>query len=581
MTKQTKGPTPGARSALAAALILAGGTPGAPVPAPAQEAPAPLPVDSLERRVDALMSDYDAGDDPGAVVGVIRGGELVFAGAYGTADLAHGTPITTETRFNLGSASKQFTGFAFALLEQRGELSLDDPVAEHLPDWPTFEETVTIRHLLTHSSGYREAYGILGLAGRTGEDRLPREETLEVVRRQPELEFTPGTSFKYNSTAYVVLAEIVERVTGRPFPEWMRENVFGPLGMESTAIESEVGDVIPGAAYSYGDGEDGGYRLQFSNKAIYGAAEVFTTLGDFAKWLGNYGTAELGGPDAVERMRRPLVLASGDTTEYGLGLFVGQLRGRRQVWHGGSHAGYRAFFSYAPGLDAGVLVMSNYAGFELGRVFFTVSDLVLGRPTGTETAAADGFEGVALDSATLERYAGHFRADDGEIRTFERRGHALEIAGGPQLVALSDTLFRMEGRSTRVAFHSAADGSVDRATLHSSDGDAIPLRRIQPWDPGPEELERYTGRYVSPELETIYDLDVRDGRLVAEHRWNGTIELSPQVREGVLRGQFLRLRFERDEDGRVTGFHASAGRTDDVWFRKLTRDSLPLERGDE
>lgn len=570
LTRRRAGPT---RDAVAAVLLLAGGALAAPGSVPAQEGPVSVTADTLEARVDALMSDYVAGEDPGAVVGVIRGGELVFAGAYGTADLASGTPITTGTRFNLGSASKQFTGFALALLEQRGKLSLDDPVSEHLPDWPTFEETVTLRHLLTHSSGYREAYGTLGLAGWTGDDRLSREQVLEVVRRQPELEFPPGTSFSYNSTAYVILAEVAERATGRSFPEWMRENVFGPLGMQNTVIESEVGEVIPGAAHSYADGEEGGYRLEFSNRAIYGAAEVYTTVGDFAKWLGNYGTPELGGPAVLERTRQPLVLAPGDTTEYALGLFVGNLRGRRQIWHGGSHAGYQAFFSYAPGLDTGVLVMSNYAEFELGRVAFTVSDLVLGGPPQTdEQEVADEFEGVAVDSATLERYAGHYRTADGEIRTFERRGAALDMAGGPGLVALSDTLFRLHGQSTRVAFHAAVDGSVAGATLHTSDGERVRLRRIEPWTPGPEELERYAGRYVSPELETIYDLAVRDGRLVAEHRWHGTIELTPRVRQGVFRGTFLGIRFERNEAGRVTGFRASAGRTDGVWFRKLDQE---------
>lgn len=544
---------------------------------PAADA-AGFPTDSLEARLASLLSDYEVGETPGAVVGVIRGGELVFAEAYGTADLAHGTPITTDTRFNLGSASKQFTAFAFALLEDRGELSLDDPVAEHLPDWPTFEEEVTIRHLLTHSSGYREAYGILGLAGRTGADRLPRQEALEVVRRQPELEFSPGSRFKYNSTAYVILARILEEVTGQPFPEWMQENVFGPLGMDDTAIESEVGDVIPGAAHSYADGEEGGYRLEFSNKAVYGAAEVYTNLDDFAKWLENYGTAELGGPAVQERMRQPLVLPSGDTTEYALGLFVGQFQGRHQLWHGGSHAGYQAFFSYAPDLDTGVLMMSNYAGFD-PRVVLTVGEFVFGsgpetggeEAAGAEPEAEDAsadVEAVAVDSATLERYAGHYRAEEGEIRTFERRGETLAIAGGPPLAALSDTVFRMEGRETRVTFHVAPEGNVESASLHRADGGEIPLRRFEPWNPSPAELERYAGRYVSPELETIYDLIIRDGKLVAEHRWHGEIELMPQVEEGVLEGEFLDLRFEKDGAGRVTGFYASAGRTEDVWFEK-------------
>lgn len=138
------------------------------------------------------------------------------------------------------------------MLDARGELSLDDPVAEHLEDWPTFADTVRLRHLLTHTSGYREAYGTLALAGRpAGQHFLPRAEALEVVRRQPALEFPAGSEVQYNSTAYVVLAEVLERVTGQPAADWVTEHLLRPLGMEETLIETEVG-VLTGLYVSMG-----------------------------------------------------------------------------------------------------------------------------------------------------------------------------------------------------------------------------------------------------------------------------------------------------------------------------------------
>lgn len=113
---------------------------------------------SLESQVYSLMAEYDQDGSPGGIIGVVKDGDLIFAKGYGMADLAHGVPITTETRFNLASVSKQFTGFAFALLEKRGEISLDDPVRKYLSSLPEFDQTVTLRHLLTHTSGYREAW---------------------------------------------------------------------------------------------------------------------------------------------------------------------------------------------------------------------------------------------------------------------------------------------------------------------------------------------------------------------------------------------------------------------------------------
>lgn len=519
-------------------------------------------ADSLEERVDSLFAEYERAGEPGVLVGVIRDGRVIFEKGYGMADLAHGVPITPATRFNVGSISKQFTAFAFALLAERGELSLDDPAREHLPELPAFADTVRLRHMLTHTSGYREAYGTLALAGRSaGRDRLPREETLEVIRRQPALEFEPGTWWQYNSTAYVVLARILERVTGEGFPAWTRENVFAPLGMDSTVIESEVGQVVPGAAYSYAEADDGEWRLQTSNRAIYGSAEVYTTVGDLAKWIENLETAELGGPAVRERMVERYVLSSGDTTTYALGLGVDEHRGLRWIEHGGSHAGYRAQLSWYPELDAGVVLMSNRDDFSAERRGVEVAEIFFGDRMEPEP------DPVAVGSARLDRYAGRYRAPNGDIYAFEHREGELFPAGSDRpLAALSDSTFWGGTGSGRVTFHPAPDGSVDRATYRNRM--TVPLRRIEPWEPEAGELAPFAGRYVSPELGAVYTLRASGGRLLARSRWHGEWRLEPLEEDAFeVEGGGVRLEFERNDVGIVTGFYASVGDgTHDVWF---------------
>lgn len=551
---------------LALALLAA-----APASSSVQEAP---PADGLELFVDSLLAEYDREDSPGAVVGVIRGGEIVFAKGYGMADLTHGIPITAETKFNLGSGAKQFMAFAFALLERRGELSLDDPVSQHLADWPEFEQTVTLRHLLSHTSGYREAYGTLRLAGRiTGRDFLAREEALEVVRRQPALEFPAGSEWKYNSTAWVILAEIAERVTGQPPAEWMEANVFAPLGMEHTSIESRVGQVIPGAAYSYSGDREDGYRMQWSNRAIFGAAEVYTTVGDVARWFRNFHTAEVGGATVQEKMRERFVLTTGDTTDYALGLSVDEHRGLRRIEHGGSHAGFRAQLSYYPEPDAGVVVMSNYGGMNSGRLANRIAEFAFGdhmapaEEPEERAPAPPAAATVSLDSAVLADYAGTYRSEDGGIHDIEREDRGLEVDGELTLVPVSDSVFRAEDAPVTVTFHRDEEGAVTGATVRAGD-DTDSLRRIDPWDPGPAELDAYTGRYYSPELETIYTLEIRDGQLVSEHRWNGEFRYEPVQPDEFQGSPGPTIRFERNRVGLVTGFYASTGRTADVWFAK-------------
>lgn len=537
--------------------------------APAGAQPSP---DALERHVDSLMAAYDSAGTPGGVVGVIRGGEVVFAEGYGMASLAHGIPNTPETRFNIGSVSKQFLGLAFAMLAERGRLSLDDPVAEHLEDWPTFRDTVRIRHLLTHTSGYREAYGALALAGKPpGANHLPREEALEVVRRQPELEFPAGSEYQYNSTAYVILAEIAAAVTGEPAAAWVEENVLVPLGMENTVIETAVGEVIPHAADSYTDGEEGGHLRLVSNRAIFGAAEVFTTVGDLAKWLRNFHTAEVGGRAVQERLRERFVLTSGDTLDYALGLGVGEHRGLRRLQHSGGHAGYRTQLSYYPELEAGVVVMSNYDEVDSGEIADRVAEFAFGDRMEPEDPGPPWLTGEAepihVDSARLAALAGTYRSEDEDVLALEVRGDTLVGNGQFRLVPVADTLFRVKGAPVGVTFRSDGDGTVTGATLIRSDGE-VTLHRVDPWRPSPAELARFAGRYESPELETIYAISVADSQLVARHRWHGKMPLAPIGEDAFRAESGLRLEFERNQVGLVTGFYASLGRTRDVWFGK-------------
>lgn len=527
-----------------------------------------------EKRVDQLMAAYEGEDTPGGVVGVVQGGEVTFSEGYGMADLAQEIPITQETRFNLGSASKQFLGFAFALLAERGKLSLDDSVGQYLPDWPAFDQTVTLRHLLTHTSGYREAYGTLALAGRIpGQDHLPRAEALEVVRRQPELEFPAGSKFQYNSTAYVILAEVLEQVTGTSAGKWVEENVFGPLGMENSAIESQVGEVIPEAADSYTNAEDGGgYTQASSNRAIFGAAEVYTTVDDLAKWFRNFHTADLGGPAVQKRMREPFVLTTGDTTDYALGLFVDEHRGLRRIWHTGAHAGYRAQLTYYPDLETGVVVMSNYSAFA-GGIPGKVAEAFLGKHMTEESGVAGEIAGgTTFDPEAFDALVGRYKLEGGGmILTFTREDDEffVQATGQPKarITPTSDSTFAVQSVEARVTFHRGTDGKADSLTLHQN-GERL-AHRIEPWRPSAADRAAFAGRYFSEELQTFYTVAEKDTGLVVQHRWLGDIPLTP-TEEDTFSGEYPigELVFTRDEAGHVTSLSVSALRTRGVRFEK-------------
>src|SRR5918993_348033 len=351
-------------------------------------------------------------DTPGAVVGVIKGGKLAFAKGYGAADLTYGMPFTPETPTNIGSSTKQFTGFALALLASRGKLSLDDDVRKHIPELKDFGKKITVRHLLTHTTGYREFINTLIIEGRQvlEGDYIAPDEVIKVINRQPTLQNEPGAEFNYNNSAFALATIVLERVTGRPFPEWMREEVFLPLGMTKTWVRASPGQIIPGRSNGYIPGE-GGFREVRDLHGSAGAGGTYTTPGGGAKWLGNFKTGELGGPDVIKELTTSFVLNDGKPANYGKGVFLDTNRGLKRWQHGGNDVAHSSTFVYYPDLDAGYVVFSNYQGVP-GNLANVVADAFFGdKMTAAPqraTASANATSGVDVPAATLWRYAGKY-----------------------------------------------------------------------------------------------------------------------------------------------------------------------------
>jgi CubicO group peptidase (beta-lactamase class C family) len=533
-------------------------------------------ADTPEGRVDQLMAPYDRNDVPGGVVAVIRNGEVAFAEAYGMANLAHAIPFTIETASNIGSVSKQFTAFAIALLDSRGDLSLDDEVRKHIPELPAFDEPVTLRHLLNHTGGYRELYTTVRIAGWQGEDELSREEAIRIVQRQPALQTPPGSEFNYNNTGYILLAETVGRVTGVPFPEWMEANVFGPLGMHNTTIKAGHGQIIPNSAQGYVRDESGGYREARDLAASYGAGGIYTTVGDLAKWLGNFHDQAIGGPEVMAKMVERGVLTDGDTLDYALGLGIGERRGLRQISHGGADVAHRAQLMYFPEIDAGVVTLSNNGSFA-GGVAGRAANAFFADFMSEETQDEESEEGgeVIVSPEVFDRYVGRYEAEGvGLIITYTRDDDRFyaQATGQPEidLIARSDSVFDYEGVEATVTFHVEGEGDVQRATHHQGGRD-LALQRLAPYSPSADALAAYAGRYYSEELETFYTLVVEDTVLVAQHRrLEEHIELTAKSEDKFTGSEFfLRdVEFLRGDEGTVTGFRVSNGRTRGVLFER-------------
>jgi CubicO group peptidase (beta-lactamase class C family) len=510
-------------------------------------------------------------DTPGAVVGVIKSGQLAFVKGYGAADLTYGMPFTAETPTNIGSSSKQFTGFALALLASRGQLSLDDDVRKHIPELKNFGPTITLRHLLTHTTGYREFINTLIIEGRQvlEGDYIAPDEVIKVINRQPALQNAPGAEFNYNNSAFSLATIVAERVTGRPFAEWMRDEVFLPLGMTRTWVRANPGQIIPGRSVGYIPG-DGGFREVRDLHGSAGAGGIYTTPGDAARWMHNLKTGKLGGPAVVKELTTSFVLNSGKPSNYGYGVFLDSTRGLRRWQHGGNDIAHSSTFVYYPDLDAGYVVFSNYQGVP-GGIAGVVAEAFFG-PHMTASQRPTATAGVEVPASTLRRYAGKYEMATlgGMIVTVELQAGQLRLqVPGQQalpLRATSMTSFEVVGAPARITFNAAGDGPVEGLTFEQ--GGEHPGKRVVE---KPVDLNSFTGRYFSEELETFYDLRVEDGKLVIRHRRFGPVALTHangDTFSGTL--PVTQVVFQRDEQGKVTGFEAGNGRARGILFKQVS-----------
>jgi CubicO group peptidase (beta-lactamase class C family) len=535
-----------------------------------------------EALADQLLSIYDKEDAPGVVVSVWRDGETIFSKGYGMADLTWDIPFEVETPSNIGSTSKQFTAFAVMLLVEEGKLSLDDDVRDHIPELPDFGETVTVRNLLSHTTGYREIFNLMLMTGRRIDhgDWVDRSEFIPVVQGQPALQNSPGAEFNYNNTAFGLAALIVERISEQTFPEYMEERVFGPLGMTGTQVRPSREHVIKGRAEGYTPDGDGNFLVLGDLGGSIGAGGIYATVGDLQKWVENFSKADVGTPAIFKEMMTRNILTTGDTSGYGLGLFIDEQRGLQRVHHGGADVAHRSQLAYYPEISAGITTQSNRADFD-GSISFRLAEAFFEDAMEAEEEEEEGveaaFDASSYDPEAFDDLAGRYALDAAPnfiLKFFREEGTFYTQATGQdqvEIVPTSDSTFTLLVVDASITFHRNDDGAVDALTLHQG-GDQRATRLAgdapEEWAPTLEELEAFTGRFFSEELETFYTVKIEEEGLVLEHKRSEPANLTAGD-EGVFNGGNFEVSFERDRNGVVIAFYLSNDRTRDVRFERL------------
>lgn len=531
---------------------------------------------SLHEQVDRVFVKWDSTVSPGCAVSVIKGGQIVYKRGYGMADLDHDVPITTDTVFHVASISKQFTAAAIILLEQEKKLSLDDDVHKYIPELPDFGAQITIRHLVYHTSGLRDQWDLLGMAGwRYSLDLITDDDVMELMSRQKDLNFKPGEKHVYCNTGYTLLAQIVKRVSGRSLREFTTDRIFKPLGMNSTRFRDDHAEIVKHIAYGYVEGEGGeGYRLSVTNFDTVGATSLLTTVEDLARWDENFYHARVGGAEMVEQQLQRGKLNSGKELDYAFGLEHGKYRGLPTIDHGGADAGYRADLIRFPEQHFSVACLCNKGEIRPSELTKKVADIYLAEqfkepaPERAESSA----KSATVPAERLAQYAGlYWKKDDEQALRFALKDGKLFLADSPddrlEMAALSEKRFQLVIFPIVFTFDAGADGALRLSMQRPGEEKADLYERVTEFQPTPVQLAGYAGSYVSDEIDPVYRIVLENGSLLLRRLKSKPQKLLPII-EDYFQGPNGDIHFQRDSAGKISGFLLNTGRIKNFRFRK-------------
>jgi CubicO group peptidase (beta-lactamase class C family) len=407
-------------------------------------------------RIDSVFARWSLPSSAGCALGVSHRDQVVLERAWGMAELEHRIPITPATIFEAGSVSKQFTTAAVILLSLEGKLSLDDDVRRHVPEVPDYGTPITLRHLITHTSGLKDWGAIAGLGGWPRGSRIyTHAHVLEIVGRQRTLNHPPGDEYIYSNTNYNLLAIIAERVSGESLPALTKRLIFDPLGMAHTSWRDDFQRLVPGRAQAYTP-TLAGWRLQMPNENIYGNSSLLTTVGDLLIWNANATHLRVGGEAFLREQLRQGRLTNGEEISYAGGVGVTRNAEGVLVSHTGATAGYRAYLGRHPDTGWAVAILCNTANANPGLLGRDVRDIVHGRPVQRSAQGPPATQAtlVQLTPDVAAAYAGRYHSEEAaatvDIRVTEGRVALLEPpAAVLPMTPLGEDRFRVAGGELR------------------------------------------------------------------------------------------------------------------------------------
>jgi CubicO group peptidase (beta-lactamase class C family) len=541
------------------------------------QTPAANAQSDITLRVDRLFARFDRPDSPGCALGVIKDGKLIYKKGYGMANLEHDIPVSPTTVFNVASASTQFTAMSVLLLARQGKLHLDDDIRKYLPELPAYQAAITIRQLIHHTSGVRDHNDLMAIAGRDVDEVYKEDDIIELLARQKETNFKPGSRRLFSNSGYALLAAIVKRVSGKSLRQFANENIFTLLGMSDTGFQDEAATIVKNRATDYLFNNEGSFQLKASNVTSVGDGGLLTTVEDLFLWDQNFYHNKLGGPELINQFLTPITLDDGEKTNYAFGLAVDNYKGLKTIAVGADFPGYRAELLRFPDQKFSVICLCNFNRVGPNSIARQVADIYLADQFNPE-GAGEGQSGKAkliqVTEQELKDKTGVYLdpvlrrfwtldVEDGKLAVSAINGMRFRIA------PVSATEFREFEVPVRIDVRFQNRGEGERPLMHLSIDrqKSYVFEPVKLVAPTSAELAEYAGEYYSDEAQASYKIGAENGRLVVTARRWPNLVLTPALKDEFLSAGF-NFDFTRDPQNRVNGFLMDTDRSINVRFVK-------------
>jgi CubicO group peptidase (beta-lactamase class C family) len=538
-------------------------------------------------KVESLLSAWGEPGQPGCSLALLRGGETIHRSCRGLASIEHGVAIKPETRFHIASITKTFVAAAAALLAERGRLDLDDDVKRHIPELKA-PDRVSLRRLLTMTSGLRDPWEMSIMAGAASDHPRTIQDYLDLAFSQTRMSWPAGTRCVYTNLNFTLMGLVVERVSNRPFADFLASDVLEPLGMTSTLLRSSNDDITPDIATPYLVRPGNRLEKTWHAMGIGGAGDLVSNLPDLIRWNRMFRAGGIGDAPFVRRMTERGKLNDGRSINYGLGLGLRRYRGL-DVWcHGGGLPGFRSIFAYLPKPDFGCILLANRDDADTYRRLTEIVDIVLdaecAEPPPAQLAERR-VKDMSVPAAILAALPGrYFDRETGEELTLKAKGAGFEAkkqsfqlmlwpVGGNRF---ADTWCNFEVTMTV----SAMNGAAPRLAMDFG-GQVCEFERFESYRPASADIDAAIGTYRSEEMDATFRIR-RDGTGLVFARGEGFHAAARSPLEPIGRDRYLShgaywpglevaytVTAERDGVGRVTGLRVNSDRIKDVRMARV------------